>query len=55
MVALPEGPEGFEVEYVDADGVRRRVGLAECWAEPFGRLQPVRTVRSYPGQKSVTR
>ncbi|AEM85891.1 helix-turn-helix domain-containing protein [Streptomyces violaceusniger] len=54
-MALPEGPEGFEVEYVDADGVRRRVGLAECWAEPFGRLPPVRTVRAYPGQKSVTR
>ncbi|MCQ8836424.1 TnsA-like heteromeric transposase endonuclease subunit [Streptomyces malaysiensis] len=55
MVVLPKGPEGFEVEYVDADGVRRRVGLAECWAEPFGRLPPVRTVRTYPGQKSVTR
>ncbi|MFJ9752798.1 TnsA-like heteromeric transposase endonuclease subunit [Streptomyces chartreusis] len=52
MVVLSEG---FEVEYVDADGVRRRVELAECWAEPFGRLPPVRKVRTYPGQKSVTR
>ncbi|MFG3117546.1 TnsA-like heteromeric transposase endonuclease subunit [Streptomyces sp. NPDC048197] len=49
------GPERFEVEYVDVDGVRRRVGPAECWAEPFGRLPPVRTVRTYAGQKSVTR
>ncbi|WP_167349433.1 hypothetical protein [Streptomyces durhamensis] len=54
-MVLPEGPEGFEVEYVDADGVRRRVELVECWAEPFGRLPPARTVRTYPGQNSVTR
>ncbi|MGW7754483.1 TnsA-like heteromeric transposase endonuclease subunit [Streptomyces violaceusniger] len=55
MVVLPEGPEGFEVEYVDVDRVRRRVGLAECWTERFGRLPPVRTVRTYAGQRSVTR
>ncbi|EFL30317.1 predicted protein [Streptomyces viridochromogenes DSM 40736] len=30
---LVGGPEGFEVEYIGADGARRRVGLAECWAE----------------------
>ncbi|MEW2121915.1 TnsA-like heteromeric transposase endonuclease subunit [Streptomyces sp. NPDC005474] len=28
--------------------------MVQCWAEPFGRLPPVRTVRTYPGQKSVT-
>ncbi|MFF7984155.1 TnsA-like heteromeric transposase endonuclease subunit [Streptomyces sp. NPDC007901] len=54
-MVLLEGPDRFEVEYVDAEGVRRRVRLAECWAEAFGRLPPVRTVRTYPGQKSVTR
>lgn len=54
-MVLPEGPAGFEVEYVDADCVRRRVGLAECWTERFERLPPVRTVRTYAGQKSVTR
>ncbi|MFE7278459.1 TnsA-like heteromeric transposase endonuclease subunit [Streptomyces sp. NPDC057623] len=55
VVVLREGPEGFEVEYVDADDLRRRVGLAECWVEPFGQLPPVRTVRTHPGQESVTR
>ncbi|MEV0987813.1 TnsA-like heteromeric transposase endonuclease subunit [Streptomyces sp. NPDC049949] len=49
------GQMAFEVGYVDADLVRRREPLAACWALRFERLSPVRTVKSYQGQRSVTR
>lgn len=45
MVVLPDEPEGFGVEYVDADGARRRVGLAECWTEPTLKAAPATTYR----------
>lgn len=45
----------FEVAFVDEGAVRRRVPLPWCWTERFERVAPVRAVRSYPGQRSVTR
>ncbi|MFJ8401602.1 TnsA-like heteromeric transposase endonuclease subunit [Streptomyces microflavus] len=45
----------FEVEYVDADHVRRREPLSAVWTERFETLPPVRMVRAYGGQRSVTR
>ncbi len=48
-------PAGFEVAYVDEDLVRRRESLAACWTLDFEKLRPVRPVKSYPGQGSVTR
>ncbi|MFF1421568.1 TnsA-like heteromeric transposase endonuclease subunit [Streptomyces sp. NPDC058280] len=49
------GQAAFEVVYVDEDCVRRREPLSACWTLRFERLSPVRTVKSYQGQKSVTR
>ena len=45
----------FEVACIDEDHARRRVPLAAGWTERFESLPPVRTVRSYRGQGSVTR
>ncbi|MFF3431363.1 TnsA-like heteromeric transposase endonuclease subunit [Streptomyces sp. NPDC002602] len=49
------GAAGFEVAYADEDLVQRRELLAACWTLGFERLCPVRAVKSYPGQGSVTR
>lgn len=49
------GQADFEVAYADEDSVRRHEALAACWTLRFERLPPVRTVRSYHGQRSVTR
>jgi hypothetical protein len=49
------GQGAFEVGYVDEDRVRRREPLSACRTLGYERLSPVRAVRSYPGQKSVTR
>ncbi|MFG2844184.1 TnsA-like heteromeric transposase endonuclease subunit [Kitasatospora sp. NPDC048296] len=49
------GHAAFEVAYADEELARRREALAACWTLQFERLPPVRTVRSYPGQRSVTR
>ncbi|MGK5628911.1 TnsA-like heteromeric transposase endonuclease subunit [Streptomyces sp. URMC 123] len=49
------GQAAFEVGYVDEDLVRRREPLSACWTLRFEWLSPVRTVKSYEGQKSVTR
>jgi hypothetical protein len=45
----------FDVEYVDHDLIRRREPLTACWSERFERLSPVRKIRPYPGQRSITR
>ncbi|MEV5880010.1 TnsA-like heteromeric transposase endonuclease subunit [Streptomyces sp. NPDC052101] len=45
----------FEVEYVDEDRVRRREPLPAVWTARFESLPPVRKVRTYAGQRSVTR
>ncbi|MDJ0342143.1 TnsA-like heteromeric transposase endonuclease subunit [Streptomyces sp. H10-C2] len=49
------GQAAFEVGYVDEDCVHRREALAACWTLRFEKLSPVRTVKSYKGQRSVTR
>ena len=54
-MTLRGGPEGVEVAYVDEDRMRLRQPLAACWTVRFEGLSPVRTVRPYPGQGSVTR
>ena len=33
---------GVEVEFIDADGTRRREPLSSCWNVPFERVAPVR-------------
>ncbi|WP_046496688.1 TnsA-like heteromeric transposase endonuclease subunit [Streptomyces odonnellii] len=45
----------FEVEYVDGERVRRREALSAAWTVRFESLPPVRKVRTYDGQRSVTR
>jgi hypothetical protein len=45
----------FEVVFIDEGFEARRVGLPECWTERFERRAPVRTVRSYPTQRSIRR
>lgn len=45
----------FEAEFVDADRVRRREALSAVWTERFESLPLVRKVRTYGGQRSVTR
>lgn len=45
----------FDVEYVDRDLIRRREPLTACWSERFERFSPVRKIRPYPGQRSITR
>ncbi len=45
----------LEVEYVDEDRVRRREPLSTVWTARFESLPPVRKVRTYDGQRSVTR
>lgn len=54
--ALPGGAtspaaDGFEIGFVDEDGVERRALLADAWAAPFERYRPVRRFPSYKGQK----
>jgi hypothetical protein len=48
------GHDAFEVTFIDEDRARRREPLAACWTEGFERLSPVRTVKTYRGQKSLT-
>ncbi|MEU2415165.1 TnsA-like heteromeric transposase endonuclease subunit [Streptomyces sp. NPDC013099] len=45
----------WEVEYVDEGHVRRREPLSAVWTARFELLPPVRKVRTYDGQRSVTR
>lgn len=41
---------GFELEFVDADGVARRGSLASCWQSRFEQAIPARSFPSYKGQ-----
>ena len=45
----------FVVEYVDDGRVRRRDPLSGAWTARFESLPPVRKIRAYKGQRSVTR
>ena len=38
---------GVEVEFIDADGTRRREPLGSCWNVPFERVSPVRGFASF--------
>ncbi|MFE7272514.1 TnsA-like heteromeric transposase endonuclease subunit [Streptomyces sp. NPDC057623] len=49
------GHGAFEVEFVDGERVRRREALSAVWTERFESLGPVRKVRTYGRQRSVTR
>ena len=48
------GHQAFEVAFIDGDQTSRREPLAACWTEKFERSSPVRMVKTYRGQKSVT-
>ena len=43
---------GVEVEFIDADGTRRREPLSSCWNVPFERVSPVRGFASFRGQRN---
>ncbi|MFD9688078.1 TnsA-like heteromeric transposase endonuclease subunit [Kitasatospora sp. NPDC059088] len=45
----------FAVAFTDEELVLRREPLPTCWTSRFERARPVRAVRSYAGQGSVTR
>ncbi|WP_309237361.1 TnsA-like heteromeric transposase endonuclease subunit [Actinomadura sp. BRA 177] len=45
--------DGFEIEYVTADGVKTRGDLAAAWAAPFEQGGPVRHLRPYKGQRHL--
>jgi hypothetical protein len=45
---------GFEVEFVDTDGVERRGPFSRCWDEPFEVALPIRAFPSFKGQKNFT-
>jgi len=49
-----QGPCGFDVEFIDTDGVRRRGPLSRYWGEPFERALPARSFPSYKGQKNFS-
>ena len=41
-----------EVEFIDADGMRRREPLSGCWNVEFERVAPVRGFASFRGQRN---
>ena len=43
--------EGFEVGYIDLDGVERRVRWADAWPVRFELCRPARRFPQYKGQK----
>jgi len=43
---------GVEVEFIDADGTRRREPLSGCWNVAFERVAPVRGFASFRGQRN---
>jgi hypothetical protein len=43
---------GVEVEFIDADGTRRREPLSSCWNVAFERVAPVRGFASFRGQRN---
>ena len=48
-----ESVAGFEVAYVTSAGAEGRVPLAEAWALPLERGEPVRRFPSYKGQRHL--
>jgi len=46
--ASPAGRE-FEIAYVDAESVARRLALIDAWSVPFEECMPVRGFPSYKG------
>ena len=49
--ASPAGRE-FEIAYVDAESVARRLALIDAWSVPFEECMPVRGFASYKGQRN---
>jgi hypothetical protein len=49
--ASPTGRE-FEIAYVDAESVARRLALIDAWSVPFEECMPVRGFPSYKGQRN---
>jgi hypothetical protein len=49
--ASPAGRE-FEIAYVDAESVARRLALIDAWSVPFEECMPVRGFPSYKGQRN---
>jgi sulfate permease family protein len=49
--ASPAGRE-FEIGYVDAESVARRLALIDAWSVPFEECMPVRGFPSYKGQRN---
>ena len=43
---------GVEVEFIGADGTRRREPLSSCWNVAFERVAPVRGFASFRGQRN---
>jgi hypothetical protein len=54
--AMERQPDGaaadVEVEFIDADGTRRREPLSGCWNVTFERVAPVRGFASFRGQRN---
>ena len=49
----PDGAAAdVEVEFIDADGTRRREPLSGCWNVTFERVAPVRGFASFRGQRN---
>ena len=49
--ASPAGRE-FEIAYVDAESIARRLALIDAWSVPFEECMPVRGFPSYKGQRN---
>jgi hypothetical protein len=45
---------GFELVFVDADGVRSREPLLSCWNTPFERSGQIRRFTAHRGQRSFS-
>lgn len=52
--AALEYASGFDVEFVDRDGIECRGPLSRCWDKPFEFALPVRSFPSFKGQKNFT-
>jgi hypothetical protein len=50
----PPVAAGFEVAFVDQNGVAAHEPLGTCWSRPFERCRPVRSFASHRGQRSFS-
>lgn len=50
--SAPAAEEGFEVAWLDADGVEQQASLSEAALVPFEAVPPVRRFPSYRGQRN---